>query len=209
MAEVIAGVAAQTNILAMNAAIEAAHAGEYGKGFAVVADEIAKLAAASAESSQEIGATIAVIVAKMGEANSTRQATVEAFNGISDHIRVVSDSIGEIYGNVNEMHAGSKQILSAMEDLSSSPSEIIGESARIEETTKSLGGSMDDLGRISHEVTSSIGEITIGIRMISSSVQNVTEHSERLGTLGQDLDAAVAAFRTTDYGTAEPASDAS
>lgn len=171
--------------IAANDRKAAAHAGEYGKGFAVVADEIAKLATASAESSEEIGHTISVIVEKMGEANSTRQATGDAFKGISEHIRVVSDSISEIYGNVNEMHAGSKQILSAMEDLSSSSSEIIGESARIEDTTRSLGGSMGDLG-----------EITIGIRMISSSVQNVTEHSERLGTLG--LDAAVAAFRTTD-----------
>ena len=196
MAAVIAGIAGQTNILALNAAIEAAHAGEYGKGFAVVADEISKLAAASATNSDEIARTIATIVEKMQQANTTSVGALEAFSRISGRIQEVSDAISAIWSNVNEMHAGSQQILAAMESLKSTSRDMTGESAQIETSTKRIESSMDDLGKISREITVSVDEIAQGMRLISTSVQSLTSQSETMGELGAQLDEAVESFKT-------------
>ena len=197
MADVIAGIAGQTNILAMNASIEAAHAGESGKGFSVVADEITTLATASAQSSKEIARTITAIVEKMTEANASSQVSIASFRGVSGRIRDVSESMAQVYSSVNEMQAKSRQILGAMASLQSTSTEMTGESAQIERSAKNIGQSMDDLGRISHEIVASVEEIAIGMRLITTSVQNLTEQSERMGGLGEQLDDSVSAFKTT------------
>ncbi len=198
MATVIAGVATQTNILAMNAAIEAAHAGEFGKGFAVVADEIGKLATTSANSSEEIARTIKDVVLKISEAAETKNSTVAAFEAISKSILEVSESVIEIHGNVTELQSGSRQIQEAVEQLRHTSTGITEDARGIGLGSQELGGNISLIGRISHEVVSNISEITVGLRSISGAVGTVSDHTGRLDRIGESLDLAVKRFRIAD-----------
>lgn len=83
MAEVISGIAEQTKMLSMNAAIEAAHAGEYGKGFAVVAEELGRLAAAALESSSDIGKTVMEVVKSISVTAKSSESLDKAFTELS------------------------------------------------------------------------------------------------------------------------------
>ena len=83
MSEVIEGIAEQTKMLGMNAAIEAAHAGEYGKGFAVVAEELGRLAAAALESSRDIGKSVTEVIQNIAVTAKNSESLDKAFNELN------------------------------------------------------------------------------------------------------------------------------
>jgi methyl-accepting chemotaxis protein len=194
--EIIAGISSKTNLLAMNAAIEAAHAGDAGKGFSVVADEIRNLAEASAVNSMEISAILQEIVALIGEATAAGSETDEAFGAIDREVRDLRASLGEISSSMGELRTGGKRILEAMTALSGASNDAHEASAAIDGNSASIRDAMGDLKRISDEVDSGMAEIAAGIREISTATSSVLENADKLGSVGRSLNEELSRFKT-------------
>jgi len=113
----IQSIADQTNLLAMNAAIEAAHAGAAGKGFAVVADEIRKLAATSLDQSTSIRSLLDNIHALIASIVEASAASAQSFNGINGKIGSINELVQELGSSMEEQNSGSREILQAINEV--------------------------------------------------------------------------------------------
>jgi methyl-accepting chemotaxis protein len=193
---IIANVASQTNLLAMNAAIEAAHAGESGRGFSVVADEIRKLAEASSINSKEIGAILKDIVERIDAASRSGGETNGAFRSIESEVRSLRDSLAEIFSNMSELREGGDQILQAMNSLRDASAAVKDDSGQIGRNASSINESMNSLRLVSSDVTDGMTEISTGTTEISTAMKDVLANAERLGFLGESLHSELASFKT-------------
>jgi methyl-accepting chemotaxis protein len=201
--DIIQNVAAQTNLLAMNAAIEAAHAGEYGRGFAVVAEEIRKLAEASSKNSKQIGRVIKGMIARIQEADEAGAATKRVFSDIDNEVRGVAGSLDEINASMSELQAGGKQILEAMTTLQEVSVQVQDGGEAMNSATGSVLQAMQQVDRISSEVLGSISEITSGLTEINSAMVTVSELTDKVSTVSETMEEAVSFFRIEENGTEE------
>lgn len=110
MLEVINNITSQTNLLSMNAAIEAAHAGEAGKGFAVVADEIRKLAESTAENANDISESLEALINRINQTADVTKESGESFRKIEVEVRNFVEAFAEISSSTKELSEGSKEI---------------------------------------------------------------------------------------------------
>ena len=180
--ETISGIAGQTNLLALNAAIEAARAGEQGRGFAVVADEVRKLAEQSEAAAKKISGLISEIQGDTDKAVSAMQQGTQEVKTGAEVVNAAGASFREIADLVTEVSDQVKQISTAIHEMADGSQKIVGSVHKIDDLSKKSAGEAQSVSAATEEQLASMEEIATS--------------SRALATLAQELQAAVGKFRT-------------
>jgi methyl-accepting chemotaxis protein len=188
---VMENIASQTNLLSMNAAIEAAHAGEAGKGFAVVADEIRKLAENSGEQSKTIATVLKKIKDSIDKITKSTGEVLNKFEAIDSRVRTVSDQEENIRNAMEEQSTGSQQILEAIGQLNEITQMVKNGSTEMLEGSKEVIHESKNLGAVTQEITNGINEMACGTDQINVAISRINtisgENKENIERLVQEV----------------------
>ncbi len=188
--KVIQNISAKTNLLAMNAAIEAAHAGNAGRGFAVVADEIRKLAETSGAQSKTITQVLKSLKSLIDSVVHQVMEAGNSFETVRLSVHDVTRRQEEIRSSMEEQSSGSEQVLSSLEDLRNISHEVQAGSGEMATGSRAILEEMQHLMSITQEVQNSMEEMSRGTEEINSAVTSVislTEENSR-GIEGMEKD---------------------
>ena len=174
---VIQNIASQTNLLSMNAAIEAAHAGEAGRGFAVVADEIRKLAENSSAQSKTISGVLKKIKSSIEKITHSTENVLTKFGAIDESVNTVAVQEENILHAMEEQGIGSKQILEGVGKVNDITTQVRNRSEEMLQNAKEVIRESENLEKATQEITSGMNEMASGAQQINTAVHNVNDIS--------------------------------